>query len=213
MTNPKLNRATPHCLRAARDTRPGDWVKTPQGNVLRQVENRLQILVKQNKLAHIDEALKELSVIKERMLALHKAAQAPAPKLVKVSLPSLTVAPAIVPALSATDAVLVQAMKEYLSTGDITAIVPNGKFTSQEERDLWQRFVMVDIQKVNGRTIKATKTSNGKAIPNAVLQVNVKAAPGKAVILDNGLISAVMPLTDDADWLAKQFNALYRTAL
>lgn len=201
----RQSQAIPYNLRANRGDRPGEWIDTPQGKVLVQVERRLQNIILENGFEHYEEALAELDIIKSRILTLRKeheahiAARVQANKAVK----AVTVD-------EVTD-LMIGAMKEYVKTGDITAIVPNGRFTSHEERALWQKFTMVDITQVNGRTIHALKTSNGKALAFMVAAQGVQATKGKAVVLDDGqLITAVIPLGKDADMLSKTFNALYR---
>ena len=202
----RQSQAIPFNLRANRGDRPGEFIDTPQGKVLVQVERRLQNIILENGFDHFQETIDELDTIKARVLALRKEHEARIASRVQAA----KAKPAAVTVDEVT-ALMVEAMKEYVKTGDITTIVPNGRFTSQEERTLWQRFTMVDITQVNGRTIHAVKTSNGKALAFMVLKQGVTAQKGKAVVLDDGqLIVAVIPLGKDADMLSKTFNALYR---
>ena len=202
----RQSQAIPYNLRANRGDRPGEFIDTPQGKVLVQVERRLQNIILENGFDHYEDTIAELDVIKARVLALRKEHEAHVAARVqanKAKAPAVTV--------DEVTELMVSAMKEYIKTGDITTIVPNGRFTSPEERALWQRFTMVDITQVNGRTIHAVKTSNGKALSFMVLKQGVTAQKGKAVVLDDGqLITAVIQLGKDADTLSKTFNALYR---
>lgn len=203
----RQSQAIPYNLRANRGDRPGEFIDTPQGKVLVQVERRLQNIILENGFDHYEETLAELDTIKARVVALRKEHEAHVASRVQANKAAATKA---VTVDEVTD-LMIDAMKEYVRTGDITAIVPNGRFTSPEERALWQRFTMVDITQVNGRTIHALKTSNGKALAFMVAAQGVQATKGKAVVLDDGaLITAVIPLGKDADMLSKTFNALYR---
>lgn len=202
----RQSQAIPYNLRANRGDRPGEFIDTPQGKVLVQVERRLQNIILENGFEHYEDTLAELDIIKARVLALRKEHEAHIASKVQAA----KAKPQPVTQDEVT-ALMVDAMKEYVKSGDITTIVPNGRFTSPEERALWQRFTMVDITQVNGRTIHAVKTSNGKALSFMVAAQGVQATKGKAVVLDDGaLITAVIPLGKDADMLSKTFNALYR---
>jgi hypothetical protein len=204
--NARQSQAIPYHLRANRLARPGDYIETPQGPVLVQVERRLQNIILENGFDHHEEALAELDTIKARISALRKEHEA--------HIASRVQAAKAKPAVETTDEMtqlMLDAMKAYIRTGDITNIVYNGRFSNPEERAAWQRFTMVDISQVNGRTIHATKTSNGRALGFMVAAKGVNAEKGKAVVLDDGaLITAVLPLGKDAEVLSKTFNALYR---
>lgn len=199
----RQSQAIPYNLRANREARPGDFIQTEQGPVLIQVERRLQNIILENGFEHSAEAEKELDIIKARIQHLR------AEYLKRVAAQKAKTKVTI--ASDDGNDLLVEAMAEYINTGDITSIVPTGKFASNEERDVWRRFTMADITRVNGRTIHATKTSNGKPLGFVVAEKGVEAKPGKAAILDNGeIIVAVLPLGKDAELLSKTFNSLYR---
>lgn len=222
------SQAIPYFLRAMRTTRPPEWVKTPQGLILRQVESRLQtIFIEERQIESAGQAVEELERIIARIKAL--AAQAKAKPVRMVQAPAPAPKPAVQPvpkpaaeilkpkAQPKTDMdeayeLMTAAMAQYIESGDVTSVVPNGFFSSDEEAKLWSHFTMAKISQVNGRTLHATKLSNQKPLNAVVMKPGISAEVGKAAILqdDNKLIIAVLPLGAAADQLTATFNAMYR---
>lgn len=205
--DPTLSHATPYYLRALRNTRLPEWVETPQGQILRQVENRLQqILVEEQDVHNLPLIIAELDRIKARATALAKTATKvqPAPKKPKKA-----------KEVSLEESMIIT-MEQYIDTGDITHIVPEGAFSSAEEKKLWSYFTMADVKSVKGRTIVANKMSTGKPVDTMVLDKSVKVEPGceYALLQDptgvRKVIIAAIPLGEDAPNLSRTFNSLYR---
>ncbi len=206
--DPTLSHATPYYLRALRNTRLPEWVDTPQGKILRQVENRLQqILVEEKEVQNLPLIIAELDRIKARATALAK----PAPKE-QVQVPKKSKKAKEV----SLEESMIITMEQYIDTGDITHIVPEGAFSSAEEKKLWSYFTMADVKSVKGRTIVANKMSTGKPVDTMVLDKSVKVEPGceYALLQDptgvRKVIIAAIPLGEDAPNLSRTFNSLYR---
>ena len=223
----QTSQAIPYFLRAMRNTRPPEWINTPQGPILRQVESRLQtIFIEERQIESAGQAIEELERIIARIKALSQQAKQTHTRLVEVKQPAPVVAPLKpaeakkvlqpeAPKKSEMDEVydlMIAALQQYIDTGDITSVVPAGYFTSSEESVLWSHFTVANISKVNGRTLHATKLSNNKPLNAVVMKPGIEAEPGKAAILqdENKLIIAVLPLGPEADELSRTFNALYR---
>lgn len=201
-----LSNATPACLRTHRADRPARFVDTPYGKIDDKVLPRLMRCVEEDGFAHADEAIEELSTLIKAIRGLrdeHLQRQAEEAKKLKQQLESST---------NLTDSeVLNSAMREYIRTGDITCIAPAGRFKSPDEVKMWQPFTMADIKQVRGRTLIGNKTSNGRTLTFMVLADGVEAKPGRAVLRDDGeKVTQVFALGQDADFLSKNFNALYR---
>jgi len=219
------------------------WVSTPQGPVLEAIEARMTIIARENGFEHVDSAIAELTTIIDRIKALRQASlqinvvphhlNAEAKKLQDLVAAHknwrkeradaaqqkldtiLTKVKSSKVEVQADDesSVLLVALKNYIQTGDITHIVPNGGFESTEEAELWKRVTMVHISAIDGRTLTLTRMSNKKEPSANVLMPGLSADIGKAAVLDNGkkMILAVVPLpADRADKLARTFNSLYR---
>lgn len=233
--DPRLSQAIPYYLRALRGSRPPEWVETQQGKILRQVENRLQqILVEDQEYKLVPEIVAELERIIARVKFLgtpaanktEDEAKAVSKAIDKINAAILNAAkkPKKEEAPDLTSAMVIL-MKQYAETGDITAIVPQGGFVSEEEKKRWSYFTMAEVKSVKGRTISAFKLSTGKAVDAMVLAEGVKIEgsqqadffkkPRKYALLQDPtgqtkLIVAAVPLGSDADEISRIFNALYR---
>lgn len=214
------NQAIPYYLRAMRGTRPPQWVSTPQGDILRHVESRLQtIFTEERQFDILPDLIAELGRIAARAEAVVLDAKAKELEEVKrreaaertVKQPKLPE-----PTSTPEDEVynlLKAAMREYIKTGDITTVVPTGFFASKEEADIWSQYTMARITSIKGRTVHAMKLSKDVPLNAVVLKEGVTASVGKCAVLQDKnrlIIDVVMLPEKEADQLSRTFNALYR---
>lgn len=199
-SNPR--HATPGCLRN-RPSTDADMTMTDVGPIRKDIKDRIDLMLESGDL-NVSELIVELGIIadyaghavKVRAEARQKA------KAKQLSAPSTTISEA--------EALRI-AVENYAQTGDLAMIVPEGRFVSDEEKDLWRRVTMVKVAKVAGRTLTATLTSNGKPFQFRILKEGVQGSVGICAAVDNGtLVTALVPLGDDGEDLAQAFNSLYR---
>lgn len=203
--SPRQSQAIPFCLRSRRNAENEQWADTNQGDILLQVENRLQKIIEENGFAHYEEAIEELNIIAKRILTLRSEYVENQEFLVKQAQKGQAKSE-----LSDAD-YLIEQMSLFVLTGDISHIVPDGQFSSKEEKDLWRHFTFVDIIQVNGKSVFSNKMSNNRQHPFSVNKSNNKAQIGYAAVLDDGKgLIAIIPVEQNAVMLSKAFGSLYR---